>query len=76
MELVPCLNSSEINGKIQNNWMSKICLGVGPPFLAFGPCIMSRPIRVVSREYLNIPRLFIISGHCTTRSWFLLRLIC
>jgi hypothetical protein len=61
IELVPCRNSSEINGSHRNNWTSEICLGAAPQFLVVGPCIVSRPIRVASRGYLNIPRLFIIS---------------
>jgi hypothetical protein len=44
LELVPCLNSSGINGDHRNNWTSRICLSAGPPFLAFGPCIMSSPL--------------------------------
>jgi hypothetical protein len=44
MEQVPCPNSSEINGNRRNNWMSRICLGVTPPFLSFGPCIMCSPL--------------------------------
>jgi hypothetical protein len=44
MELVPCPNSSKINGDRQNNWMSRICLGAAPPFLVFGPCIVSSPL--------------------------------
>jgi hypothetical protein len=41
IKLVPCPNSSGINGNCQNNWTSRIYLGVAPLFLAFGPCIMS-----------------------------------
>jgi hypothetical protein len=32
MELVTCPNSSKINGNSQNNWTSRIYLGVAPPF--------------------------------------------
>jgi hypothetical protein len=44
MELVPCPNSSGINGDRRNNWMSRICLSVVLPFLAFGSCIVSSPL--------------------------------
>jgi hypothetical protein len=44
MELVPCPNLSRINREHQNNWMSRICLGVALPFVAFGSCIMSIPL--------------------------------
>jgi hypothetical protein len=41
IELVAYPNSSEINRDRQNNWTPRICLGVAPPFFAFGSCIMS-----------------------------------
>jgi hypothetical protein len=44
MELVPYPNSSEINRDCQKNWTSRICLGVTPSFLTFGPHIMSIPL--------------------------------
>jgi hypothetical protein len=44
MDLVPCTNSSGINGNHQNNWTSRIYLGVATPFLAFVPCIVSSPL--------------------------------
>jgi hypothetical protein len=44
MELVPCLKSSRINGNHQNNLTSIICLSAAPPFMAFGPCIVSSPL--------------------------------
>jgi hypothetical protein len=43
LDLVPCPNSSEINGNHRNNLTSKIYPSVAPLFLAFGLCIMSSP---------------------------------
>jgi hypothetical protein len=43
IELVPCPNSSGISGDHQNNWTSNIYLSIAPPFLAFGPCVVSNP---------------------------------
>jgi hypothetical protein len=44
MELVPYPNTSRINRNHRNNWTSRIYLGVAPPFLAFGLCIMASPL--------------------------------
>jgi hypothetical protein len=44
LDLVPCPNSSEINGNHRNNLTSKIYPSVAPLFLAFGLCIMSSPL--------------------------------
>jgi hypothetical protein len=42
IEVVPCPNSSGINGNRRNNWTSRICLSDALPFLAFVSCIVSR----------------------------------
>jgi hypothetical protein len=49
MELVPYPNSTVIHGNHQNNWAFRICLGVVPSFLAFGPCIVSSPLGLQPR---------------------------
>jgi hypothetical protein len=46
MEQVPCPNSLGINRDHQNKWMSKICLGAAPPFLAFGSYIVSSSLEL------------------------------
>jgi hypothetical protein len=49
IELVPYPNSSGINRNHRNNQTSKICLGAAPPFLSFGPCIVSSSLGLCPR---------------------------
>jgi hypothetical protein len=48
IELFSYPNLSRINGNRRNNWTSKICLGVVPPFWVDGPCIELEYVRDTS----------------------------